>query len=149
MQSLLYTSAGCDFKTSISNYGNDVVCVRYKLDTSGTPYSFVDFTITKVICNRKENDKINSTSVEFIFNDCSLHSDQLRSWLLFIRYLQSTFRFCITSKYKNNKLLHLKLSVNSNRTCVDDILRAYANVRIEESTIKDRYLLEEICKIKM
>ena len=148
INSLLCNIAGCNFNTSVNKTGEDEVSVLYKLDTNGTIYSFVDLTITKVIINRKDNDKVNKTIADFKFEDCNYHCDQLRSWLLFIRYLQSTFGFKVINKYKNEKLLHLKLSVTSNRTCVDDILRAYANVRIEAAKFKDRYLLDEICKIR-
>ena len=149
VNNLLCTLAGSNFKTVINTKGNDIVEVDYVLDTKDTVYEFVKFTITKVLQNRKNNDKINETIVDFKFNNCSLHHDQLRSWLLFIRYLQSTFKFEIERRYKNDNFIHLRLNVISNRTCVDDILRAYANVRIEAAKFKDRYLLDEICKVRM
>ena len=145
---LLYSLAGSTFSTFIKNDGDDKVTVNYKLNTKSTIYEFVEFTIIKNIQNRKTNDKINETVVDFKFNDYRLHQSQMRSWLLFIRYLQSTFMFCIIENRIYDRTLHLRLSIESNRTCVDDILRAYANVRLEEAKFKDQYLLDEICKIR-
>ena len=149
MDCLLCSEAGNQFTTTVVNTGNDTVAIKYALYTKNTDYEFVTFSINKILRNRKTNDTVNETEVEFTFRDYSLHNDQLRSWLLFMRYLQSTFKFAVENFYRSRDLLHIKMLVQSNRTCVDDIMRAYANVKIEEPTAKDKYLLEEIRKIRM
>ena len=145
---LLCAIAGNNFITSVINNDSDIVTVNHKLNTIGTKYEFVEFNINKILCNRKDNNMINQTIVDFKFHDFNFHKDLIRSWLLFIRYLQSTFMFKVIRACKNNNLFHIQLIVQSNRTCVDDILRAYANVRIERAKFKDKFLLEEICKIR-
>ena len=149
MESLLCSKAGSEFTTTFENVDHDVVNVKYTLNTEGTEFDFVKFTAIKQICNRRDNCRINATEIEFSFDDCENNKQYLRSWLLFIRYLQSTFGFAVTHCYKNKNKIQLKLAVHSNRTCVDDIIRAYANVKLEEPSIKDKYLLTEISKIRM
>lgn len=148
MSDLLSTIAGSSFITSIENVGGDEVVLKYSLDTRDTSCSFISFDICKYLKSRRGNEKTNETVIKFSVREYRKNRDTIRPWLLFIRYLESTFHFTVSLNYFLHGNLHIELIVVSNRTCIDDILRAYANVRLEKSSVKDHFLLEEICRYR-